>query len=305
MLWESHFKGIVRARAAAAKTLLAAIPIARPYTEHDLAERWLKTICNDETIFPFGWYQPPPHGVSVLIGTPPHYERLNYQSLRAPGNFPSSQHTYTPDSIIYPYYSAIDKKTMMVGDHVGTYYSGDDSAIREWIKQAYHMTKDIISHIRPGMRFSDLHETATLIMDKIGARNNNFSISGGLAADIGHTVPFFGGPLPTTIASSENYIDPTTIAKTIANERKFVSKTNDDYITDICAFTIEPQLICESMPMVSFHFIVVIISNEVFVVEKYYDIFEAFKMTDWMSVSNYCTRGLSSNGIRFSDNYLH
>ena len=137
MLHRSHFEGIVRARSAAARTLTAAIlKSQQTYTEHDLAEGWLQFIRNDNNIFPFGWYQPPPHGISVLIGTPPHYERLNYKSLRDSDKFPSSQHILTPNSIVYPYFSPIDRETMMIGDHVGSYYSGHNLTTREWIRQA-------------------------------------------------------------------------------------------------------------------------------------------------------------------------
>lgn len=288
MLHRSHFEGIVRARSAAARTLTAAISNSQQtYTEHDLAESWLQVIRNDNTIFPFGWYQPPPHGISVLIGTPPHYERLNYKSLRDSENFPSLQHIYTSNSIIYPYFSAIDKKTMMIGDHVGTYYSCSNASIREWIKQAYHTTKDIIAHVKPGIQFSDFYDNATAIIKTIGAQNNTFSISGGLAADIGHTIPFFGSPLPDTIINASQTINQIDIAKTIASERKFVSKTNTDYIMRTCAFTIEPQLTNDSMPMASFHFIVVLIDGEIYVVEKFRNIFDAFKMTEWIGAINH------------------
>lgn len=287
MLHRSHFKGIVRARSAAVRTLADAISsLHKTYTEHDLAERWLQFIRNDNTVFPFGWYQPPPNGISVLIGTPPHYERLKYRSLRDPENFPSLQNVYTPDSIIYPYFSAIDKMTMMIGDHVGTYYSGSDTTIREWIRQAYYTTKGIVSHVRPGMQFSELYDRAASIIKTIGAQNNTFSISGGLAADIGHTIPFFGEKLPNQITNTSKNPDNIEIAKTLSSERKFVSKSNTDIIKNFCAFTIEPQLINSSMPMASFHFIVTIIDGEVKIVEEFRNIFDLFGMNTWIDMKN-------------------
>lgn len=282
MLARSHFAGIVRARSAAAKNLIRAIlSLETEFTEYALAERWLYYLNAQNVVFPFGWYQPPPKGVSVLIGEPSRYARLKYRSLRDPDNFPSEKYKFSREAVIYPYFSAIDRSTMMIGDHVATYYSGNNGNIREWIKLAYHTTKSIIKEVKCNMTFSDLYGCANVKIKELGACNNTFSIVGGLASDIGHSIPFFGRER-SNVCTARNGELAIAIANAISPERKFINADNEKYIGNEAAFTIEPQIVIDGMPMASFHMIVVIIDNEVYVVEEFNELFDLFGMSDWI-----------------------
>ena len=183
---------IVRARQAAAGSLVETLrQLPSGYSEKMLAEQWLAEIARLKTVLPFGWYQPPPAGMSVLIANPPSYERLAYKSLREEVNWPSATVHNTEHSILYPYYSAIDRETGLIGDFVATFYGGSDKLVRDWMREVYLATLKIIGCARPGLKFSELFHFAEEITKSLGASNNTYSLSGGLSSDIGHTVPWF------------------------------------------------------------------------------------------------------------------
>lgn len=245
-----------------------------------LAERWMDKIRSEDDILPFGWYQPPPFGMSVLFGSPPDYGRLHYRSLRDPSHFPG-EISCDRETIIYPYFSAIDRMTAMIGDYVATYYQGESQAIKDWMGEAYHMTKRIAASVRPGMKFSELYHVADDLIRGSGAQNNTFTspaTTGGLQSNIGHTVPYFN------TQEIPSFSDQNDLAGKIAKARQFINDGNHDYIRSSCAFTIEPQLLMEGYPMVSFHMMIVVLDDTVHVVEKFFDIFEFFGMAGWLSV---------------------
>lgn len=285
--YNAQLKGIVRARSAAAHSLISALNASGSrFSEKTLSDNWLRFIQKEKYLFPFGWYQPPPAGLSVLIGTPPDYDRLAYRSLRDPLNFPSQNHSSDGNAIIYPYFSAIDRKSGMIGDHVATYYQGDDPGIREWMQQGYYLTKEIADSARAGMKISDLYHIATQLLSRINALNNTFSQSGGLSSDIGHSIPFFGQKTLPAEFQNEN-ADPLLLSHALAEQRFFINAENHGIIESSCAFTIEPQLIVEGYPMASFHMIVVFVEKEKYIVEKFKDIFEVFGIDKWLYKSAY------------------
>ena len=276
---DDQLRGIIRSRKAAGRTLLAAISSQKEsYSEIQLAKSWILAISQESTIIPYGWYQPPPMGMTVLIGNPSQYTRLDYSSLRYSENFPGD-HIFSTESVLYPYFSAVDKSTLMIGDHVGSYYRGHNKEIREWISYVYRSTKKIARSVEIGMKYSDLFGICNSILFETGAKNNNYSMQSGLASDIGHSIPFFGES-----SYSMDWMDrsPAEVSKTISTARKFVGPSNNDIIESPCAFTIEPQFIVNGLPMVSFHMIVVVIDNDIKIIEEFEDLFAHFKMNDWI-----------------------
>lgn len=277
---EDNLNGVIRARSAASRTLLRALQARKiGFSETTLAKHWLHEIKHSPEIFPFGWYQPPPHGLSVLIGTPPDFSRLCYRSLRDEVNFPGET-LFEEENILYPYFSAIDRSTYMIGDHVATYYSGNNSSIKQWIKHAYILTKEIAESVKIGMKFSELYHIAADLLQSSGAKNNTFSISGGLSADFGHTVPFFTANQPKFFGGHSI----TNTVREISQSRKFVNASNQDAIRSPCAFTIEPQLLLEGYPMASFHLIIAVVNDRILVIERFFDLFEFFGMNSWLNV---------------------
>lgn len=277
-----QLEGIVRARSAAASSLLAVLrQLDNSYTEKSLANAWLGSLRNNRTILPFGWYQPPPSGISVLIGSPPNYDRLNYRSLRDPDAFPSDRIRMSRESILYPYFSAVDRATVMIGDHVATYYGGRDLHIRDAMKAVYSYIMSIAEYSKVGMKFSEVYEYASSTLDKLDAKNNIYNTGGGTSFDVGHTIPYFGRALPGELLDTDKR-SAANIAKVLARARNFVSKENCGLIEPSCAFTIEPQVVIDAMPMISFHVIIVFVDGEKYFVEKFKDIFELFGMCEWI-----------------------
>lgn len=274
-----QFQGIVRARTAAARSLVNALNFVNErYSEKQLADSWLHFIETEKEILPFGWYQPPPSGMSVLIGKSPTFERLAYRSLREEENFPSEHIAWEEGAVLYPYFSAIDRDSRMIGDHVATYYGGYNRVIRDLMRSVYALNWKIIDAVRVGMSYAELYDLASELIGRAGAENNTYSISGGRASDIGHTVPFFGDTSSAFYAKD----DSESLCKSIAGARHFVGASNKDLIEKNSAFTIEPQVILSGMPMVSFHMIVVLLDGTRYVVEKFTEIFDLFGMHDWI-----------------------
>lgn len=278
-----RIRGIQRARRAAAVTLLETLKSTEmPYAEKDIETGWLRELRRRPELFPFGWYQPPPNGISVLIGSPPGYERLEYDSLREKGNWPSDQVRSSAESVLYPYLSAIDRRTGMIGDFVGTFYGGKNAALREWIADVYHGTLKIADFAKPGKRLNEVYAFAQSVMSSLGGRNNTLSLTAGsdLGADIGHTIPGYAAAPSQWDVSN---VDQNKLVQMIAGAREFVSATNEHTIDGATAFTIEPQMIRPGLPMASFHMIVAFDGADRVIIEEFDDLFEFFGMDDWIA----------------------
>ena len=75
---------IERTRETAASILSSALTNFQGKTEQEIRDRILKEMARCTEIFPQGWYDPPPGGVSILIGK----ERMEFYSLGKPGFWP-------------------------------------------------------------------------------------------------------------------------------------------------------------------------------------------------------------------------
>jgi hypothetical protein len=278
---EIKIEAVVRARRATANTLLSALQMFsnEEFSEKQLARNWMEKIRENSIIRNCGWYLPPPHGMSVLIGNPPDYHRLRYNSLREVENWPSSQIRYSNSSILYPYFSAVDKDTLLIGDFVGTFYRGQDPAIRNWISTAYKLTLEIASFIQPGQRASDIYNFAQNKFNSLGISNNTYSQSRGLASDIGHSIPGFCQDSSNRDRVSVDLTDKE-VASQLANARWFISKENNSVLGSDFGLTIEPQLVAPELPMASFHVIVMVVDEKKTVVTEFDSLFKYFGMSD-------------------------
>lgn len=90
---------------------------SEPITEAGLRDRWLAEMRRESTIYPHGWYDPPPDGIGVLVGTEDDCDRLNYPSLRHQKYWPSHDVVFDRrKGITYVYASPVDTATGMIGD---------------------------------------------------------------------------------------------------------------------------------------------------------------------------------------------
>jgi hypothetical protein len=275
-------RGIIRARRAAAGTLYSALgQVGRDFTEASLAECWLREAKNSDDILPFGWYQPPPDGISVLVGQPPSFDRLQFGSLREQINWPSASVRYDNSSVLYPYLSAVDRRTGMIGDFVGTFYAGSDREVRSWIAAVYDVTLRIANFAAVGQQISEVYEFARTELESLGGHNNTLSMSGGtdVGADIGHTVPGYDD---IEVPWHRPGASVSDVVHEVAATRRFISSANDARINKETAFTIEPQILQPGLPMASFHVIVAFVGQEKYVVEEFDQLFDFFGMISWI-----------------------
>jgi hypothetical protein len=282
LTFERKIEAVIQARQTTAKTLLTALEKLpkEGFTEKQLANMWIEKIEENQIIRNCGWYLPPPNGMSILIGNPPDYSRLKYNSLREIENWPSSEIQFSNSSILYPYFSAVHRNTVLLGDFVGTFYGGKDTDICNWLKTAYKLTLEIARFIQPNQQISDIYNFAQDAFNSIGAANNTYSQSGGLASDIGHSIPGFCENWELVSEDLPN----EQIASLISNSRWFISKDNNRLLGSDFGLTIEPQLIAPNLPMASFHVLVLFANKKKTIITEFDSLFEYFGMSEWMLI---------------------
>jgi hypothetical protein len=274
---EIKVEAIVQTRRTTASTLLNVLKTLPKggFSEKQLAEKWLEKIKENITVRHCGWYLPPPNGMSVLIGNPPDYSRLIYNSLREDENYPNPKILFSNNSILYPYFSSVHRDTLLLGDFVGTFYGGENSGIHNWLKTAYKLSLEIARFVKPNQMVSDIYDFAQKEFNSIGVSNNTYSQSSGLASDIGHSIPGFS---ENWNIAGTNLLDEE-IAKRISSSRWFISKDNHRVLGDTFGLTIEPQLIAPKLPMASFHILVLFANNKKTIVTEFDSLFEHFGMS--------------------------
>jgi hypothetical protein len=129
----------------------------------------------DSALMPQGWYLPPPAGISVLIGEPPHYTRTSFASLRDPSRWPDPQSKLRDECLLFVYASPVDRKTAMIGDFQMTLYAGVDPAIRSHITACFQITASIVSHATVGMEMRELYDYADRLIREFGLSNSTYS----------------------------------------------------------------------------------------------------------------------------------
>ena len=102
-----------------------------PISEVLLRDVWLMELRKYQSVFPDGWYEPPPHGIGVLLGTDEDIERVSPKSLRIHDYWPREDiFLDRKKGIIFVYISPVDKNTGIIGDFGLTIYFGKNLNIR-------------------------------------------------------------------------------------------------------------------------------------------------------------------------------
>lgn len=253
-----RIQAIGRTRSIAAEALKSALTGIYPrLSESTICERWQTALTSHSTLLPQGWYLPPPGGVSVLIGRPPYYTRINYVSLRDRSSWPNHESRFQSESLIYLYASPVDRTTAMIGDFAITIYSGNDRAIKDHIATCFQITAYIADYAAVGMEMRELYSYADHLIRSSGLVNSAQSttdVSGRI--NIGHTVPWSYTGYDPKIWSAIQNGDGREVAGLISRARVFLTAEQTLRITDDIAFTVEPQMMALHQPKVSFHVIV-------------------------------------------------
>ncbi|MGW4412811.1 M24 family metallopeptidase [Nonomuraea sp. NPDC004702] len=281
---DPRIEAIQRTRRIAAKTLAKAIREEAPkLTELSLCARWGRLLANHGDLLTQGWYQPPPNGLSVLIGTPPNFERMSYVSLRHEAMWPRADIGLYGNSMIYAYCSPIDQRTKMIGDLGITLYNGADSQIKDHLATCFDITARVAAYAEVDMELRELYRFAADLIDKAGMANKTFSTtdqSGGL--DVGHTLPWsFNAPTPEEQQALESG-DLLVIAETISRARRFLNAKESQRILPTMGFTVEPRMASPECPLASFHVLITFTNGVKSVHADFSELLDLFDMPSYL-----------------------
>lgn len=267
---EARLEAVRQTRSMASVSLLTALrelfASNTMMSETRLRDRWLLKMRESSSVYPDGWYMPPPHGIGVLFGTEENYARMNYKSLRTQDSWPRDDVFLDRNSgIIYCYASPVDRETGMIGDFGITIYFGRNPAIIKHLQQCLQLNRDIAYQAHAGMTYGELTGRAYELFVHHVFVNEITSTTDPAGVNIGHTVP----------ASPEGWTDEeirvlggsdwNEALKLISGRRIFLNTEESRQVEPGTACTLEPRLTVSgdrAIPMCSFHTILVFSQDE-------------------------------------------
>jgi hypothetical protein len=235
------------------KTLQKVLKSKKPISEVDFRNMWLLEMRKSDSIFPDGWYTPPPHGMGVLFATGDDYKRIKFKSLRMKDYWPRKDVYLDKDNGYLLFYcSPVDRKTFAIGDFGLSIYLGKDKKIQRILKQELNVIIKIYNFAKKEMTIADVGKYAKKII-----KQNNFSnewwvsITDSTGTNYGHTIP----------ATDNDWTDrerkilngkKSWQAKlnVISKKRKFLNSLEATVINPGLAFTIEPRAIKNNEPKI-------------------------------------------------------
>jgi hypothetical protein len=226
-------------------------------TEETIHAQWRQLLASHDTLLPEGWYQPPPTGMSVLIGTPPHYHRTNFRSLRDPLTYPRPTIPLRNESLLFAYASPIHRDTGMIGDFQVCLYRGDDVEVRDHLAAAFDITAKLAAFAEPGMELRELHQHGERLARDYGLVNDTRSTSERPdLTNVGHTIPRSHNGPDGDLWPALGWQNMPTLARAIRRGLVLITREQHMRISTTMALTIEPQLRSARGMQASFHVIV-------------------------------------------------
>ncbi|MBI4078780.1 MAG: M24 family metallopeptidase [Candidatus Levybacteria bacterium] len=235
----------------------------KPISEVVLRDRWLLEMRKHDSIFPDGWYTPPPHGIGVLFSTENDPTRTNYTTLRKVGYWPRDDvFLDRQKGIIMVYASPVDKATGTIGDFGLDLYLGKNEKLIEHFQNVYKTVHSIFAQISTGMTFAMLFELAYAVFAQHGLTNEGWiSTTDPTGINVGHSIPFLDSAEVSKITNEKNWEKAATM---ISKKRKFINSVEQTRIAPGMVFTIEPRVKSTtdpSLPTIYFHTIALIHEN--------------------------------------------
>lgn len=222
-------------------TLEKVLTSKKKISEAQFRDLWHLELRKNKTIFPDGWYIPPPHGIGVLFGSEKNTKRLSYKSLRPKEMSPNNDNFLdTQNGIAYLYASPIHRKTGIIGDFGITIYLGINKELKEYLKTCLDLDRKIFRYAQLKMRLSEVTKFAEKIFLKYGLSNEIESINDPTGVNIGHTIPM---PSEEWAPDEKKIVkrDGERLRNLISKKRLFVNSIEKTYIKPGMAFTIEPR----------------------------------------------------------------
>lgn len=224
-------------------------------SERAICDQWIADLDSRE-INACGWYQPPPKGTCVLIGSQDDgFRRLGYDSMRHTSTWSREDIIQQEDSLIYAYASPIVRGAGLMGDIGLTLYSGQNSIIHNHLARCLEATARIATLAEVDMPLRDLFKIASELLKSYDFSNSASKLISGLE-NIGHTIPW----------SYEDYTEKAeqclscgtegAIRDLMNNQRVSINASATLSIQPTMAFTVEPQIVSDDLPLCSYHLIV-------------------------------------------------
>jgi hypothetical protein len=236
----------------------------RKVSELEFRDLWLKELRKHPSIFPDGWYTPPPHGISIIFSSDKNFERTNFKSFRWEEFWPSNiSFLDKKNGIIIAYASPVDKKTGIIGDFGLTMYIGKNNDIRDHFKTIINSKKEIFSHVKIGTTLGEIYDYAKSMFISLNLSNDWWvNITDPSGRNIGHTVIGISPHLESKETESLNKEKWETVSTMLSKKRIFVSPDQFFTIKPGDAFTIEHRLKPETdLPIIWFHTIGMFYTN--------------------------------------------
>ncbi|HWY79578.1 MAG TPA: hypothetical protein VNW29_04420 [Candidatus Sulfotelmatobacter sp.] len=227
-----------------AKGLHKLLATNEPISEVMLRDAWLTALRKNASLFPDGWYMPPPHGIAVVFGSVGKESRSNFQSLRPQKMWPQDNIFLNRDSsLITCYASPVDKKTGMFGDFGVTLYFGNDSAVKSQLQQCLQIDREIFDFIEVGKSFAEVYTFSMKLLKSYGLANDITSNADPTTTNIGHTVSGLdeAWTLQELHIIQEGETNWDAVKTMIGKKRKFVNSVEQTRYMPGMGVTLEPR----------------------------------------------------------------
>lgn len=276
----SAIESIINTRGLASQVLAKSLEGLENFSEFELKEKILEEVKKNSTIYPEGWYSPPPDGIAVVFSEKP-YDRLKYESLRNEPYWPKPDLKVNKETVGMVHISPVNRQTNLFGDIGFTFYRGGEEKIKRHLENSYKAILKIAEFAQVGKSFSQICEFA------LNEYKNKFkptrwvtvSSNPDYEINLGHTVP---GSFETNLTFGGSFQE---IKETIRTNRVHLVNGEKFIIPETCAFTVESRIEDyndPSLPSAYFHFIVCFQGGKKTILENFNEIFKVLGM-DYMN----------------------
>lgn len=254
----------------------------KDFSEIEFRDTLREKIEADKSLWPRGWYEPPPVGIAILFSNSDDYRRLQFDTLRKEEFWPSDNYSLKKESVGIIYASPVDRLTGIIGDWGGTIYRGSDLSVRAHFQNCLATMEQVLERIASGIQFREIHDITQSIFEKRHLTNRRtVTWTDESGTNLGHTIPW-------------SYIDPTenetvliqgdnfdSLKDLISHKRIYVNRQETFVIPETIAFTLEARLEDlenQNLPNVFLHYIVTFKSGVKEVLANFNTVFEAAGM---------------------------
>jgi hypothetical protein len=213
-------------------------------TEKTFRDCWLERIYNAYPCFRGGWYRPPENGCAVLFGNVQNPNRINFDSLRNPGSWPSSEILDWHDGYIYVYCSQVDRVTGEMADFSAFHYLGSNPEVLDHIIQCRAVHSKMLSMLKPGIISVEFHAMCYTILDSSDLYIAGHSETDPARINFGHSLI----SLSEERLNGANTLSDVDI-ENLSKSRRFINSTDNWSLQSTRCFSVEPRLRSCSNPM--------------------------------------------------------